>query len=434
MPIEVRHGPDLRLVGGAAHRAGLGQYAERQEDRALRQRQIDQQAAFAQARLQAQRASDRDRYNLAAEQQRQAEVGRIDALNAQRRSESDSLTQYINNREAPAAASPADDKWGQASAEYLEGQVALAQELVENNELAPAGEATYADLQQKLRAVQKKRGVLRPGQYSQLVGQWLEEFDKSGLTRHIKPKPTTQQVLAERSVQLPDGSMALFQSDGKGGGKFERWELGQEGTTPQASLAQHFSDPKVYEKEYKAAAQSILDSHPDRMKAPDPKEVHKEMIRRKKAHDEFLSSLAEGESTDNVSQKAPQPEAEAQQLAETLMSKLGLWNKGEGEPMKSDTLSQDRAPAPTEPIAPEARQFVDSINNMWSAAGEDPPTPEQAQEVIRKNAEHIGGSIRGLMGKYKSFADMPAADRQRLIELKAAYDAIKSKTPGATNG
>lgn len=107
--------------------------------------------------------------------------------------------------------------WGNDSAEYLETQVKdiTAAMAKQQQKLTPQGRQMYGELAGKLRAIQKMRGQARPADYSNLLGQWLEEFEASGVQDHIEEPPTVEQYMGENAYDLGTGYTMVRQPDGK---------------------------------------------------------------------------------------------------------------------------------------------------------------------------------------------------------------------------
>jgi hypothetical protein len=164
--------------------------------------------------------------------------------------------------------------WETGGVEAQEQQIAALQgEMSKNSQnLTPEGRRIYNDLSSKLSAIQRQRTQLRPQQYGQLLGQWQEEFARSGVSNHIQTPPTPEQTWKENSIPLEGGGFAVREPNGKGG--FVWKELGKPqskgsgaGNRRTSTFEDYYEDPTDYWKDLGALR----------------KEMHAEAVREAKA-------------------------------------------------------------------------------------------------------------------------------------------------------
>lgn len=81
-------------------------------------------------------------------------------------------------------------------------QVAQRQAQLAGKQFDDTGKQLYSQLMGRLQGIQ--RAKLRPGQKSRALKQWMDEWDASGIDKHVVHKPTTQELF-DQSVVGPNG-------------------------------------------------------------------------------------------------------------------------------------------------------------------------------------------------------------------------------------
>lgn len=252
MGIDVRHEIDPALVGALTYLAGRQQYRQRQNEseRALweqNQKNLLDQSRQRDAEIARERAI-RDRpeqvtgsrparrllFNPFEESQLADTALRADASILQKRDEIyggliNRVLQGQQNREGLAAELYNNQlnrqqesnqdllAWGAESAEALEAQIKDVQSMMAKSQdkLTPEGRRKYAELAGKLRAIQKNRGFSPPAEYARHLGQWLEEYQSSGVEDHIIEPPSIEEYVVQNGWDNGKGYTFVRQPDGK---------------------------------------------------------------------------------------------------------------------------------------------------------------------------------------------------------------------------
>lgn len=134
---------------------------------------------------------------------------------------------YDNQQARMADAMEQQNVWGTESAQYVEEQVKSIQSAMAKQQrmLTPEGRRLYGDLSGKLRSIQKMRSQMRPGDYSKLLGQWLEEYEASGVQDHIEEPPTPAELYEQSTHIIPGTSSAFVVDPATGKGNIQKIEL-----------------------------------------------------------------------------------------------------------------------------------------------------------------------------------------------------------------
>lgn len=320
MAINISYQPAAALVGPVAQRAGEGLFQQRQQDRQqavnealLRAKLADrqQQIGFAmdQARLaaslqaqQQQQVMDAQRaqwamglqlqeqqYNQALRQQQmrdnlayqqsrdaqdyQSQQVRLAAqLGMQQQQNTAELQmkqqQYdlLNQQQSQQQ----DMLWQRDGVESQEKQINQLQASLakQQQNLTPEGQRLYTDLNNKLRAIQRQRASLRPQQYGQLLSQWQQEYDQSGLENHIQEPPTIDQSWKENSIQLDDGSYAVRETNAQGGFQWKQFTPKTEGKAGRGmTFNDHYAEPEKYWSEVNKIKKELYEDRQREAKA-----------------------------------------------------------------------------------------------------------------------------------------------------------------------
>jgi hypothetical protein len=211
MSFRLEYGADAALLAQLARNAGRGQLATQaqqqnaSDERFLlglneQQRQFDTSTAF--------RAQEADRANAARQQQlgQQAAAQQANLFNAQQNRDASIYGQeldYANaqqNRDSQFAIKGVD------SMEQMAKDALLA---ANKMKLDPQGQRKLAELSADFRAIAAQRGVgIRDGEaYGGVLGDWLSDFNNSGLEDHEEVEPTPEEWFNEGVYTHTDGSL-----------------------------------------------------------------------------------------------------------------------------------------------------------------------------------------------------------------------------------
>lgn len=158
------------------------------------------------------------------------------------------------------------DMWLRDSSRLLDEQAALIQEDMANANLTPEGKRKWGELAGKLRAIQSQRSGFRPGQYSQAMQQFFEEYQNSNLDAYRAEAPTVDSEMQSRFKDLGTGMGVFMQPDGK----FQVLELKPKASdTPSQSsdtmspgtFSDLMADEKRFSKAYDEAEKSLRDNY-----------------------------------------------------------------------------------------------------------------------------------------------------------------------------
>lgn len=89
------------------------------------------------------------------------------------------------------------DRDAQQQAEWLQDSIKVAEKTANDlravynpSNLTETGRTTWAELQGKLKAVQKQRSLLTPAAYAELMGKWIGDVEMSGMDNHVIKVPS----------------------------------------------------------------------------------------------------------------------------------------------------------------------------------------------------------------------------------------------------
>ncbi|MEO1615068.1 MAG: hypothetical protein AAFV88_04410 [Planctomycetota bacterium] len=107
-------------------------------------------------------------------------------------------------------------EWLAKSTGLFEDQVAGLRETIANAPLTEEGKRVWGELSGELRSIEQQRDFLRPDQYNQALGQWLDKAQRSRLDSMVQPSPTAGDVIGQQY----DPQTGIFvQQDSQG-----RWQ------------------------------------------------------------------------------------------------------------------------------------------------------------------------------------------------------------------
>lgn len=141
------------------------------------------------------------------------------------------------------------DRDAQQQADWLNDSIQVAEKTANDlrsvynpNNLTEPGRATWAELQGKLKAVQKQRAFLTPQAYADLMGRWIGDVEMSGMDNHVIKVPTVEEDFGSNAIDAntglpvdwakPPKQMFIRRKDAKGNVNFNFHDL-----TPKTSAA-----------------------------------------------------------------------------------------------------------------------------------------------------------------------------------------------------
>lgn len=295
MTIKIQHQPNANVVAPVAYQAGQGMFQQKQaarvDDRNRLQLQADMQQqaqqaniAMDMARMEAQRqAQERSLFanlwfdNNRNQQQLQQQAAERDftrekmvndyAFRDDASAQAFERQKQLEKMQFDERQSMQDSAWQQGSVGVTEKQVqSITAEMAKQQQnLTPEGQRLYGDLAGKLRAVEQQRAQVRPAQYNALLSQWQAEFEQSGVRNHIQEPPTVEESWSQNAYPLPNGAFAIREQDAKGGYQWK--EIGgptgssKGSTTPSraTTFEERYADPDVFWKDYKATEADVIE-------------------------------------------------------------------------------------------------------------------------------------------------------------------------------
>lgn len=223
MAITVQYQPPMDLLSRAGYVAGAGQFAQRQQQLALAQQEADanrrlrEQQLMLAAQDQAfgqQRAMQNDavrQQQIQAELQNRALAEQNDMVLGQQRNQA-----YLKQLEQTNPELAREAVWQRDTAQALDKQVNEQRAAMSKLPLTPEGKAVASKLTGSLREIQARRHQLRPSQYAELVGKWLDDVHNSSIESYVEPPPTPAQRFSEEVFVEPQtGIMIGFDDNGR---------------------------------------------------------------------------------------------------------------------------------------------------------------------------------------------------------------------------
>lgn len=365
MAISIQYQPSAALMGSVALEAGQGLHkqrlADRLEDRnrmvlgaALQDRaaardfamsraqQASQQQARERSQLMDLYANNQRMQQAAAIEQAQRQedrqfsaLGDLQRLHAQREmngiefDQQKELTQMRFGLESQER----DRIWQEQGVQATEQRVAQIQGEIAKQvqHMTPEGRQIFNDMNGKLTAIQRQRASLRPAQYGDLLNQWQEEFERSGVREQITPPPTVDESWKESASPLPGGGFAVRESDGKGGWKWKHI-AGPSASDRQAtrmkaaSFEEYYADPTDYSKDYDATE----------------KRLHQDKVR------ERIAAAGEDEIVDTKRIEAITPLPTEEEVDTEMRKRWGRHRKSVGAAQKQPQPSAQQGSSDTE--------------------------------------------------------------------------------------
>jgi hypothetical protein len=101
-----------------------------------------------------------------------------------------------------------DAEWQQESAQILDKDIAEVMKAARAIEYTPEGKRLYAGLSGYAKALQGSRAKLRPAQYAQLAGQFLETFAEADLASYQVEPPSMKEIYAQNVMDMGNGMVA----------------------------------------------------------------------------------------------------------------------------------------------------------------------------------------------------------------------------------
>lgn len=297
----------------------------------------------------------------------------------------------------------------------LMAEVAGRQEMG-NAPLSPIGRQKFRDLQGKLQAIQKQQGQIPATESARLMGQWLQEFDQSGLQAHIQPQPTPEEQFAQSTYR--DGDGALYGLDRSGA-----WRKLQDPPQPpdmekQPLSAENFPDINTwtyrnggYGKLRDRARQEIMAeraSSDDMRTEVDPSEINRR-IRQLHAEEEAFY-LGDG-GMDAAQQQGPPPQVipvPQQQIGGPMVSVIPAManNYSAGAP------AQEPAPFGEWQGVQQAEQPLEQ--SPLPSASEDRYVPTELKSFQKKTTLTEDPGRPGVFREYPIITPANTEDRARL--------------------
>lgn len=297
MGIRVGHDAPAGVIADAALIAGQGKYQKWAAQMQLERDKMAQQAAMQQASLAASAANAAAARDAAARQNQFDAAMRWNMLGAQQQFGLQNAMMnrgfQVADRDAGFAAAKdrmvldaeldakADARAKEADRVAKEAEMARLWEMdtIEMAEkevsdltagmskalpfMAPDDRRIYGEMAGKLRAIQKARGEMKPADYMKAIGQWQEEFAKSGVQERVEMPPTAEEDFDKNVVQRPEG---LFARDRSGAWRqIQKPEAADTAKAP--TFADRYADFDTFQKDYDAVAKQIMEEQ----EASDPK-------------------------------------------------------------------------------------------------------------------------------------------------------------------
>lgn len=241
MAITVQYQPPMDILSRAGYVAGAGQFAQQQQrlmmaqqeaeaNRQLREQQLAlsaQDQMFGQQRAMENDQLRRQQLELAAQDnQQQYDLG-------QQRNQA-----YLQQLQQNDPSVRANNLWESDTAKSLDKQVNDQKAVLSKLPLTPEGKSVLNKLNGSLREIQARRHTLRPRQYAELVGQWMQEVTNSGIEGYVQPEPTPEDLFTKQVHVDPEtGAWVAF--DAKGTPRF--YDPNKKATATKAQPISAFS-------------------------------------------------------------------------------------------------------------------------------------------------------------------------------------------------
>lgn len=106
-----------------------------------------------------------------------------------------------------------DTNWQQESAQLLDKDMSEMLKAARAIEYTPEGRRMYAQMSAEARALQGSRAKMRPAQYSQMAGDFMERFAEADLGSYQAEPPSIKDEMASRFIDIGNGRGLLMQPD-----------------------------------------------------------------------------------------------------------------------------------------------------------------------------------------------------------------------------
>jgi hypothetical protein len=226
-----------------------------------------------------------------------------------------------------------DAKWQMNAAEMLDQDAAEMLKAARAIDYTPEGRRAYAQLAAEGKAIKAAKGKLRPEQYSQMLGAWMEKFEGADLGSFAAEPPTIKDALARNYQDIGNGMGAFLQADGTvkvlkttdGQGFSALSKLNEDGkpqiVDPKQRAQELWGGTKnasAFSKAYKEAENALKEQwlskpgNEEKLSAPDmsPAEVRKKMMETLEQQYQFELEMS-GQSPAEDPAAMGQPGAEA---------------------------------------------------------------------------------------------------------------------------
>lgn len=215
MGITVGHEPSFLVTGQYAYRTARQQAANRvaAQQQVIDQKNADRQAEIVQNIQDNQAAIQKNRDDATAA----FEKAKLD--NEFKKSETQAKNEFTLQRDQALADQRQQQQIQTFHAQGVavqEDQAKQVQKVLTSQNLSPEGKRMAGELMGKLRAIQKQRTMLPPDKYGQLMGQWLQEVDQSGIEAHEIKIPSVEESWQQDSKTLDDGTVVVREKNQNG--------------------------------------------------------------------------------------------------------------------------------------------------------------------------------------------------------------------------
>lgn len=107
-----------------------------------------------------------------------------------------------------------DAQWQHQTALVLDKDMSEMLKVARTIDYTPEGRRIYAQLAAEGRAVQSAKGKVRPAQWSQMAGQFMERFEQADLGSYQSEPPSIKDVMARQYQDMGNGVGLLMDSKG----------------------------------------------------------------------------------------------------------------------------------------------------------------------------------------------------------------------------
>lgn len=360
MPIVVEHSAAPGAVGMAAYAAGRGRAQQRYIDNVMPMIQQDRQYRYDTHRRQQEHQwqvqSDRSRYIQQMAMQA-ADHGMQREMMNRRLSHDES--QAAADRDFQQQQQQRGIDQGLMGDQY--GEMIRGIELsLKGKEFTPVGQKLHNDLMGELMGIRAQQGQLRPGQYNDLLRQWKQKYDQSGLDSHIVQPPAPEDVFKGNTYRDPETG-TLYRITNRNG---------ERGIEP----VEERNNVDAYAKAYREMEDQIIAVR-TKTAAIDPKTGRAVPIEPPKPEEVQDQMIAFGYSFPQLSGRRQPPGAEAE---------------GGAAPATAPVAPQPPTPQPPPP-APNTDAMAQAVEQAVQAVRDEANggAPAASPEDRRRNGEIV---------------------------------------------